>query len=143
MMQGINLEPFDPTVKGKNKPDKDKDLKPKELNIGEEPFNKVFSKMLDKNEELPIKAEIDVIKNSKLDNVGYKPKKLSEHIQLSDHPGRFAMLKQIDPENYQKGFEAFKKITASEFDPDKLPKPEISELGLKSLVNEIGLGVIG
>ncbi len=141
MMQGISLESLEP-MKGKNKLGKDQDKEPKDLDLKEEPFKNVFSKMLDKQE--PLQEEAGVFNDNKLiPPSSYKPKILSEHIQLSDHPGRFAMMQNIQPEDYEKGFEAFKQITAAEFDPDKLPKPETSQLGMRSLVNEIGLGVVG
>ncbi|MDD4526873.1 MAG: hypothetical protein PHF25_02415 [Candidatus Margulisbacteria bacterium] len=140
MMQGINLESLDP-IKGKNKLGKEQEQKPKELDFTEEPFKKVFSKMLDKQEG--VQEDLGVFNESKLAPSGYKPNKLSEHIQLSAHPGKFAMMQNIDPENYKEGLTAFKQITAAEFDPDKLPKPEVSQLGMRSLVTEIGLGVVG
>lgn len=146
-MQGVNLDAFDPTSKIKNKIGKDQEqnLKPKEGERTDEPFKKVFSQMIDKQEATSSTSGLQDVQSlgNKVAPNAYKPNKLSEHIQMSDHPGRFAMMKQIDPENYQKGFEAFKQITASEFDPDKLPKPETSQLGMRSLVVEIGLGVVG
>ncbi len=74
---------------------------------------------------------------------GYAPNKVSDHIQLSDHPGKYAMMQNIDPENYEEGFEMFKQITASEFDPQKLPKPGMEELGMQNIASDIGLGVVG
>ncbi len=147
-MQGVNLEAFDPTSKVKNKIGKDQEqnLKPKEGERSEEAFKKVFSQMIDKQDATSSSAglqDVQSLGSNKVVPSAYNSKKLSEHIQMSDHPGRFAMMKQIDPENYEKGFEAFKQITASEFDPDKLPKPETSQLGMRSLVVEIGLGVVG
>lgn len=143
MVQGINLESLNPLIKDKNKINKDKEQKSIELERGEESFQKVFSKTVNKRDEVTSPTDNKVWNgNQVLPNVN-KSKQISEHIQLSDHPGRFAMMKNINPENYEKSFEAFKQITATEFDPDKLPKPEVSALGMRSLVNEIGLGVIG
>ena len=143
-MQGINLEAFDPTkVKNKLSKDQEQKIQPKDTEFSSEPFKKVFSQILDKQDATSGLIDSGTLSVKKLTPNAYNPKKLSEHIQMSDHPGRFAMMKQIDPANYQKGFEAFKHITASEFDPDKLPKPETSQLGMRSLVVEIGLGVVG
>jgi hypothetical protein len=145
MLYGITPELFDQSVRAKGKPEKDQQFKPNAIEEDQykESFKKVFSKMLDKkidgleNDEILASAEISKAPHAN------KNRKLFEHIQISDHPGRFAMMKALRPEKYEDGFDIFKQITASEFDPDKLPKSTVSELGFQNLVNDIGLGVIG